>query len=607
MRLTGRITAPSNRLYLAFLAAAVVPIAIAGMVGVHYSIQALRRENLTHLEQEIASRADTIARFMEQLASEVLYLSASTALDELVEGARADATARLEREFSVFATAYPYIYQVRYLDAAGREVVRVDRVSHAIEPVPRERLQDKSDRYYFHEAMKLEAGRIYVSPLDLNIEHGRVEVPERPVVRVATPVADASGRRHGLLILNLHAELFLRQVQQMADTHGGTAYLFDQTGYYLARTGQARPESFRMLAVESLDDTLSPQTVSAILRGRHGVIVDDDLVVAHAPVAVRPLAGHGGEPPRAWSLALAYPQQKFFAAAFNLYLLYAVLLAALVATAAAGWLVSRRLLRRLVDERREQDRQMFQREKMTTLGELAMGLAHEIGNPLAGMKTVVQVLEQDACPHAEAARYLGRLRGEIDRLAGFLRTINGFAAPRDHHPAPCRLEDVLDDVLLWTRKEAKAKGITIRHRQCGRDMPPLLADPNQLKQLLLNLILNAIHAIDGPGEIILSMCHAPPGTPPATDGRRRVHFCVEDSGPGIAPDVLPRLFEPFFTTRAEGTGLGLAVVKKIADQHGAGIRVLARAPHGTRFEFAWPAVGADHAPAAETCPGSEVP
>lgn len=607
MRLTGGISGPSNRLFLAFLAVAVVPIAIAGVVGIHYSIQALRQENLAHLEQEIGSRAETVGRFMEQLASEVLYLSASPALDDLVENARADARARLERDFTVFATAYPYIYQVRYLDAAGRELVRVDRIDNAILSVPTERLQDKSDRYYFHDAMKLEAGRIYVSPLDLNIERGRVEVPERPVVRVATPVADATGGKRGMLILNLHAELFLRQVQAMAEIHGGTAYLFDQAGYYLARTGRAGAQSFRMLAVDSLKRAMPERALADILAGRHGVAVEDDLVVAYAPVAIRPLAGHGGAPPRAWSLVLAYPQSRFFSAAFNLYLLYAVLLTALVATAAAGWLVSRRLLRHLVDERREQDRQMFQREKMTTLGELAMGLAHEIGNPLAGMKAVVQVLEQEECPNPAAAKYLDRLGGEIDRLAGFLRTFNGFAAPRDHQPIACRLEDVLDDVLLWTRKEAREKGIAIRHRQCGRDVPPLLADPNQLKQLLLNLILNAIHAIEGQGEIVISLCNAPPGTPPPTDGRRRVHFCVEDSGPGIAPDVLPRLFEPFFTTRPEGTGLGLAVVRKIADQHGAVIRVLARAPHGTRFEFAWPAAGADNALPAETCPGKSTP
>lgn len=599
MRLPKIFSEVSNRFYLAFLVAAVGPVAIAGLIGIHYSIQALRDEALSHLDQEVASRAETVARFMEQLSSEVLYLSASRALNDLVESHSEVSRRQLEADFAVFATAYPYIYQVRYIDTEGHEIVRVDRKEDGLQVVPSTALQHKADRYYFREAITLAPGQIYVSPLDLNVEHGRVEKPERPVVRVATPVADAAGVKRGLLVINLHAALFLKQVQQMAEVHGGTAYLFDRSGFFLAQTGQAdsaqSPQDFRMQRVENLDASLPPTALPDILGGQRGLRVSEGQVVAFAPVNVRGLPGHQGTPPRAWSLALAYPQSRVFSAAFNLYMLYAVLVVALAATAFAGWQVSRRLLRRLVDERREQDRQLFQREKMNTLGELAMGLAHEIGNPLAGMKTVVQVLAQEEAPSPAMAKYLPRLESEIDRLSGFLRTFHGFSTPQDHHPMPCRLEDVLDDVLLWTRKEAKEKGIAIRYRQCGRDIPPLLADPNQLKQLLLNLVINAIHATDGPGEITLSMCNTPQGATPAPDIGHQVHFCVEDTGSGISADIMPRLFEPFFTTRPDGTGLGLAVVKNIADQHGATIQVHARSPHGTRFEFSWPAAGQGNA------------
>lgn len=591
MRFPGGFSGVSARFYFAFLIAAVVPVAIAGLVGIHYSIQALRAEMLSHLEQEVSTRAETVARFMEQLSSEVLYLSASPALETLVDRPTEATRRQLERHFAVFATAYPYIYQVRYLDAGGQEVVRVDRREHDLFVVAGDALQDKSDRYYFREAMAMAPGQIYISPLDLNEERGVVEKPERPVVRVATAVTDAGGKVRGQIIINLHAELFLRQVQQMAQVHGGTAFLFDRSGYFLAQGGgQAQPVSFFMREVDVLQGSVPGAVLPVILSGARGVQEGDGQVIAFAPVNARPLAGHHGSPPRAWALALAYPQSRFFAAALRLYLLYAVLVAALATTAVGGWLVTRRLLRRLVDERREQDRQIFQREKMTTMGELAMGLAHEIGNPLAGMKAVVQVLRREPEASPAMAKYLPKLETEIDRLSGFLRTFHGFAAPQDHHPAPCRLEDVLDDVLLWTRKEAKEKGITIHYRHCSREIPPLLADPNQLKQLLLNLVMNAIHAIDGPGEIVISMCNAHTGATPAAGNR--VHFCVEDSGSGIPPEARMRIFEPFFTTRPDGTGLGLAVVKKISEQHGAVVTVHGRPQQGTRFEFAWPAAGA---------------
>lgn len=602
-----RIHGPSARVYLAFLAAAALPVAIAGLIGIHFSLQTLRQENLAHLEQEMASRAETVGKFLEQLSSEVLYLSASASLDQLLEHPSDSARRELEKEYSVFATAYPYIYQVRYLDAAGRERVRVDRRSDGLHVVPERELQDKSGRYYVREALRLAPGRIYVSPLDLNIEHGRVETPERPVIRVATPLADRAGRAAGLLIINLHAELFLRQVEQLARVHGGTAYLFDRAGYYLARGETAREgEGFRMSPVESLRGLIPAAGIQRILRGESGVFEAFGLVIAHAPVQPQALSGHQESAPRGWSLALAYPQSRFFAAAFNLYLLYAVLAAALLATALAGWLVSRRLLKRLMDESRLRDRQMFQQEKLNTLGELAMGIAHEMGNPLAGMKAVTQMLGREEQPSPAMQKYLPRLEAEIDRLAAFLRTFHGYAAPREAQVQPCRLEDVLDDVLLWTRKEAKAKGIVIQHRQCGRGIPPLLADPRQLKQVLLNLVLNAIHAIDGPGRITLSMCNAPRDAAPDPAGQRRVHFCVEDDGPGIPVEIRPRLFEPFFTTRPDGTGLGLAVVKKIADQHGAEIRVHTGDSGGVRFEFVWPAAVAG-ASENQPCPAKETP
>jgi hypothetical protein len=109
MRLSDRIGGLSVRLHAAILATSLLPLAIAGLVDIHYSIQALRDEMLAHLEQEVVSRAETIARFMERLSSEVFYLSASPALDELLEHGSESARQQLEQHFALFATAYSYI------------------------------------------------------------------------------------------------------------------------------------------------------------------------------------------------------------------------------------------------------------------------------------------------------------------------------------------------------------------------------------------------------------------------------------------------------------------------------------------------------------------
>lgn len=777
MRLLSMFKGLSSKIYIAFLITAVVPVMVAGMVGVYYSLDALRHETLDHLDQEVTSRTAGMARFFDQLTSELLYLASSSLLSDLADGMAVgdgslprEARLRLERDYTAFAKAYPYIYQVRFLNANGREIVRVDRKDERIYVTPEAELQDKSDRYYVQEGLNHEPGQVYVSPLDLNIERGQVEKPERPVIRFATPIVDRKGRKQGLLIINLHAAFILGQIQEMAGSRGGVAYLIDRSGFFLARTADTmEPESFKMQSVEALASFLPRPLLGRILNGERGTEVLGDWIVAHAPIAAGKTLAERSDTSMAWEVALAFPRKRLFEAVFNLYILYGVLVLSLIATAVAGFLLSRHLLRpltllgaeteeiakgnfshrveirgddeisdlgarfntmaselehsykvledrkgqlehevlartnaldrekrslatiiestadgilsldgdgrielanaaaerflagdrqdlsgrhirefwmewdtymqderaspsparrydldllertlslniaplgsegaragfilvvrdvseerRIQDARRELDRQMFQVEKMTTMGELAMGLAHEIGNPLAGMKTVVQMLLEEELPDS-VREYLRRIGNEVDRLSEFLRTFHGFSAPQETHPVPCRLEQALEDVLLWTRKEARSQGVAISYAPCGASVPPLWADPNQLKQVLLNLVINAIHAMPDGGTIEVGMCAKPEDLRSVVP---RMRFCVRDTGPGIPPEVLPRIFDPFFTTRKDGSGLGLAVVKKIAMQHGADVHVESGLGHGTSFELVWPVAPPDGA------------
>jgi PAS domain S-box-containing protein len=233
--------------------------------------------------------------------------------------------------------------------------------------------------------------------------------------------------------------------------------------------------------------------------------------------------------------------------------------------------------RRLAEERRELDRQMFQMEKLATLGELAMGLAHEIGNPLAGMKAVTQSLQYVENLPASVREPLRRLESEIDRLTTFLRSFHGFAAPQPPNPVSCRLHEVIDDVLFWTRKEAVLQNVSV-----VLNMSPqltVLAEPTQIKQALLNLVINAMHAMPDGGVLKISA---------ELEETDSVHIDIADTGVGIDPKVLPRIFDPFFTTRPSGSGLGLAVVKKIVADHRALINVESRQGHGTCFSLSWP-------------------
>lgn len=657
-----RLKGLSTRIYVAFLLAVAVPVTLAGLVGIYYSLEALKIETRSHLDHEVSGRAANLGRFFDQVTSELLLLSSLPVVQDLSDAlGRRDVSVppavreRVERAYAGFARAYPYVYQIRFLSSDGAEIVRVDRRNDRPYAVSAEALQDKSDRYYVRETLALQPGQVYVSPLDLNIEHGRVEQPERPVVRFATPMPDRKGVTRGLIIINLHADFMLDQIQEMAGMRGGTAYLFDRAGFYVARSaGESAPAAaLHRQPVEALAPLFSRSLLGAIARGERGTETAADWIVAYAPIAIGRALAERSDNAIEWTMASAFPRARLLEAVFNLYLLYAVLALCLVATAVGGFLLSRHLLRplslltqeteeiakgnfacrveirggdeiahlgarfnamaakleasyrsleghkeRLEEEvrartaqlereqqtRRELDRQMFQMEKMTALGELAMGIAHEIGNPLAGMKAVVQVLEEEELA-APVREQLGRVHREIDRLAAFLRTFHGFAAPQETHPVACQLRDALEDVLVWTRKEAAARKVTIDYAGCCGAVPELWADPSQLKQVLLNLVLNAMQAMSAGGRIEIGMCtRGDDQSGPV----QRMRFCVHDTGPGIAPQVLPRIFDPFFTTRSAGSGLGLAVVKKIAMQHGADIHVHSEPGKGTRFELIWP-------------------
>ena len=182
MNLLARFKGLSSKIYFAFLVAAGMPVMVAGLVGIYSSLETLRQETLHHLEQEVHGRAAGMGHFFDQLASELLYLASSSLLYDLANSTKAAdgklpvvARQRLERDYAAFARAYPYIYQVRFLDANAQEVVRIDRRDGHLVIVPEGELQDKSDRYYVHEGLSHEAGQVYVSPLDLNVEHGQAD------------------------------------------------------------------------------------------------------------------------------------------------------------------------------------------------------------------------------------------------------------------------------------------------------------------------------------------------------------------------------------------------------------------------------------------------
>ncbi len=754
-----------NKLIGTFLLLAILPITIAGVLGIRESVKLLADNTVSHLEVELFSKAEAIRKFVKQVQGDVLYLKENLNLKRYLETGDPVHLQGLEQDFLSFSETHPYYYQIRYIDAQGYERVRVDSDGVRSFVIPKEKLQLKRNRYYFRDTMEHPPDSVYVSPMDLNVEWGKVEWPPKKVVRFGTPVVDEHGNKQGIVIINLYADYLLEQIKKLVDT-GGIVFLFDQRGRYLFRYPKdvvndlpenRNPEFEEVRYKDEFERSILPQ----LLSGEKGTVKDRRYIISYVPI-------YTGDNRDFWVLGIKYPLKTLFGSTYTLitYLLFigvvtiglSILVAVfmghylsvpiqrlkegvdrigmkdfrhrvavktrdelkdladhfndmaskledynhmltrwneslkeevakrteeletsrlallqerdklknLIQVAAEGIIIAdgrnrvimanpaaQRILRleekdllgrdllechsepekvrrvllegsqnqflgikrwgerilevsiavlkdeeggltgsmmlfrdvteaqKMAEVKRELERKIFQAEKLASLSVLSAGIAHEIGNPLAAIKLVVRAMEEELNPSPSHKKYMDRLVREVDRLDEFVKTFGEFAYSHEKKVKQCNIDEILREVIFWTRKEAKKSGISIRYTNGIKDGPSLYVDPYQIQQVFVNLIINAIQATPEGGVIRITT--------------RRVHrpeegvlISVADTGIGIPEEYLNKIFDPFFTTKPTGTGLGLSVAMKIVREHGGNIEVTSRVKKGTTFRVFLP-------------------
>jgi len=221
--------------------------------------------------------------------------------------------------------------------------------------------------------------------------------------------------------------------------------------------------------------------------------------------------------------------------------------------------------------------QMSRAEHLATLGEMATGLAHEIRNPLAGIAGVIEIIGRDLPSTSPARAVVKDVRQEIARINHIVTDLLQTARP---HPPKVRKSDLnvtVEHAVMLGRQQALAKSVEINlHKDAS--LPEVEHDSDQIHQVLLNLLLNALQAIDRQGKVEVTLAQRGPNAVVE----------VTDNGRGIAPENLPNIFRPFYTTKGEGTGLGLSLARRIIEDHQGRIDVTSAVGKGTTFAVVLP-------------------
>jgi len=240
-----------------------------------------------------------------------------------------------------------------------------------------------------------------------------------------------------------------------------------------------------------------------------------------------------------------------------------------------------RMRERLAQSRAEllsAEREIFHAERLASIGRLASGVAHEVNNPLNGIRSCLYAIRQDPDDRAQTVEYLGLIEEGIGKIESIVQKLLGFAR-KSRGNAPVDLNAEIEAVLALLSYRLDEKSVNLR-LDLASDLPPVRGEATLVQEVLMNLVLNAFDAIGAGGRVAIRT---------AVEGDF-VGVYVKDDGPGIPAEDLPRIFEPFFTTKepGKGTGLGLPVAQRIAESQGGSITVSSTPGSGACFTVRLP-------------------
>lgn len=586
--------------FLKFLLPSLGLIALGGYFYADGEIR-LKLQQARVAEREAISMAtNSIRTTLNGFGGDIEFLSKISWLWLVIEEPTPTNLDTFASILAAFLEAQGAYAQARWIDESGMERLRINLKDNEVHRAPQAALQNKSQRPYFIETSKLPTDSLYMSRLDLNVENGQLETPYEPAIRLAMPLIDEQGQRHGIVVLNYRGEELLANLARATGSYAKNLMLLNREGYWLysrivddrwgfmlnkpTRLGARDSEAWRaittseqggmMAASGSLEwGTVHP--LALVQSGRSGA-------------GVKPMIVNGDSDYR-WHVALLQPNSELQALRDVVWQNVSVVMGflALVAIVMSVW-VTRAHVK--IDELFAELAERARAAESATLekSNFIANLSREIRTPMNAILGLAYVLEKMELP-GDANELMRKIRMAGRSLLAIINDILDFSKIESGkltiEHSPFRLDDVIDNLATIMSASAGVKELELIIDTPPKNLGRLRGDALRLGQVLINLTSNAIKFTErGYVEVLISEVQA-------TEDRIQLHFFVRDTGIGIASDVQQEIFAPFSqadgstSRRFGGTGLGLTISHMLIAAMGGELNVKSEIGKGSEFEF----------------------